>query len=509
MSTYDPIDEPEFEEFEDLEEYEDYSEFDSADDAARAELLRSYLDDYELDDEDEALLRGDDFADEELEWEPALPVLAVVGRPNVGKSTLVNRIIGSRVAVVQDRPGVTRDRVRYRANWAGRDFTVMDTGGWELGLDGIDRSVADQSEFAINEADAVLFVLDASVGVTAQDEHLAQLLRKSGRPVVVAANKVDSEAQEADAAYLWSLGMGEPYPVSGLHGRGTGDLLDAALKVLPKFSQHMQRVQEGEPRRVALVGKPNVGKSSLLNQLAGEKRVVVDPLAGTTRDPVDEVIELDGEAWTFVDTAGIRRRVHLTKGADYYASLRTQAAIEKAEVGLVLVDASQPLAEQDVRVMQQVIDAGRAMVVVRNKWDLVDEERRYDLAREFEKELVQMPWVEVINLSALTGWHTNRITRALNTALDSWDQRIPTGKLNTFFGQIQSAKPHPLRGGKQPRILFATQVANRPPRFVLFTSGFLEQSYRRFLERKLRETFGFEGTPIQISMRVRERRKRK
>lgn len=478
------------------------------DDELRALAMRRGLEQFELDEEDLALLDAEGEADLVDGPELGLPVLAVVGRPNVGKSTLVNRILGRREAVVQDTPGVTRDRVSYPAEWAGRDFTLVDTGGWEIDVKGLDKSVADQAELAVDLADAVVLVLDATVGVTASDERIVEMLRSKGKPVVLAANKVDSPMQEADAAYLWSLGMGEPHPVSALHGRGTGDLLDAVLEVLPLESAVATAIPEGGPRRVALVGRPNVGKSSLLNALAGSERVVVNELAGTTRDPVDELVQLDGRLWWFVDTAGIRRKMHRTSGADYYASIRTQAAIEKAEVALVLFDGSEPLTEQDVRVVQQVVDAGRALVVVTNKWDLVDEERQASLKNEIERELVQIAWAPRINLSAKTTWHTNRIARALDTALEGWQTRIPTGQLNAFLGQLVAAHPHPLRGGKQPRILFGTQVSSRPPRFVLFTTGFLDPGYRRFIERRLREEFGFEGTPIQISMRVRERRRK-
>lgn len=472
------------------------------------ELMRSTLEDYQLEEDDATLLDLDPQL-APAEPAPTNPVLAIVGRPNVGKSTLVNRVVGRRVAVVQDTPGVTRDRVYYDAEWNGRAFTVVDTGGWEIDVTGIDRSVADQSEIAIREADAVMLVVDANMGVTDDDERIVELIRRSGKPTVLAANKVDSPAQEADVAYLWSLGLGEPFPVSALHGRGSGELLDEAMRVLPKVSG-VRRERPGKgPRRVALVGKPNVGKSSLLNQLAGENRVVVDDLAGTTRDPVDEIVELDGRTWTFVDTAGIRRRVHMQSGADYYASLRTQRAIDKAELALMLIDASQELTEQDVRIMQQVIDAGRAMVLVCNKWDLVDDDRRAQLDRDIERELVQMPWVERINISAKTGWHTNRLTRAMVKALDSWDKRVTTSKLNSTLGELVAANPHPVRGGRQPRILFATQVAAQPPRFVLFTTGFLDHGYRRFIERRLRETFDFLGSPVEISVRVRERRQRK
>lgn len=474
----------------------------------RAARMRQNLELFDLDEEDLALLNDEGDFGSEGDSVAGLPVLAVLGRPNVGKSTLVNRIIGRREAVVQDTPGVTRDRVSYPAEWSGRDFTVVDTGGWEIDVKGLDRSVAEQAEIAVDLADAVVLVLDATVGVTASDESIVRMLRQKGKPVVLAANKVDSPLQEADASSLWSLGMGEPHPISALHGRGTGDLLDAVLEVLPSESAVATALPEGGPRRIALVGRPNVGKSSLLNALAGSERVVVNELAGTTRDPVDELVELDGRLWWFVDTAGIRRKMHRTTGADYYASIRTQAALEKAEVALVLFDGSAALAEQDVRVVQQVVDAGRALVIVNNKWDLVDEERQQALRAELERELVQVAWAPRINLSAKTAWHTNRIARALDTALAGWETRIPTGRLNAFLGQLVAAHPHPLRGGKQPRILFGTQVSNRPPRFVLFTTGFLDPGYRRFIERRLREEFGFEGSPIQISMRVRERRRK-
>ncbi|MFJ4848074.1 MULTISPECIES: ribosome biogenesis GTPase Der [unclassified Streptomyces] len=438
-----------------------------------------------------------------------LPVLAVVGRPNVGKSTLVNRIIGRREAVVEDRPGVTRDRVTYEATWNGRRFKVVDTGGWEQDVLGIDASVAAQAEFAIEAADAVVFVVDSTVGATDTDEAVVKLLRRAGKPVVLCANKVDGPSGEADAALLWNLGLGEPFAVSSLHGRGTGDLLDAILEALPEAPMQTFGNTIGGPRRVALIGRPNVGKSSLLNKVAGEERVVVNEMAGTTRDPVDEMIELGGKTWKFVDTAGIRRRVHLQEGADYYASLRTAAALEKAEVAVVLVDASETLAEQDTRIISLAVEAGRAIVIAYNKWDMMDEERRYYLEREIEKDLVQVQWAPRVNVSALTGRHMEKLVPAIETALAGWETRVPTGRLNAFLGELVAAHPHPIRGGKQPRILFGTQAGTKPPRFVLFASGFLEAGYRRFVERRLREEYGFEGTPIQVSVRVREKRGRK
>ena len=471
--------------------------------------LRAGLEDFELSDEDRALLdRGDHALDGEATSAP-VPVVAVVGRPNVGKSTLVNRILGRREAVVEDVPGVTRDRVAYDAEWTGHPFTLVDTGGWAIEATGIQLRVAEQAEIAVELADAVLFVVDATVGATDDDEAVVKLLRRSGKPVVLIANKVDDQRTEADASALWNLGLGQPWPVSALHGRGSGDALDALLDVLPDVSTAGGAYERGGPRRVALLGRPNVGKSSMLNKLVGHERVVVDSVAGTTRDPVDELIELGGRTWRFVDTAGIRRRVHQTRGADFYASLRTQTALEKAEVAVVLVDASEVISEQDVRIIQQVIDSGRALVLAYNKWDLTDEERRHFLEREIERDLVQIPWAPRVNVSARTGRHMEKLVPALDTALESWETRISTGRLNAFLGEVVAAHPHPVRGGKQPRILFATQAGTRPPRFVLFASGFLEAGYRRFVERRLREEFGFVGTPLEISMRVREKRRRR
>jgi len=435
------------------------------------------------------------------------PVLAVVGRPNVGKSTLVNRIIGRREAVVEDVPGVTRDRVAYDAVWRGRRFTVVDTGGWDPDAVGLQAAVAAQAEVAVAAADAVLFVVDNAVGATDADEAVVRVLRKAKKPVVLAANKVDDERGEADAAYLWSLGLGEPHVVSALHGRGSGDLLDAVLDALPDTPAERFEEEAG-PRRVALLGRPNVGKSSLLNRLAGEARVVVDNVAGTTRDPVDSLVDIAGETWRFVDTAGLRRRVRQSSGAEFYSSLRTQAALDAAEVAIVLLDASEPLSEQDQRVISMVVDAGRALVIAFNKWDLVDEDRRFALEKEIDRELARVQWAPQMNVSALTGRATEKIAKHLHTALAGWETRIPTARLNAWLSDLVAQTPPPVRGGKQPKILFATQAGVRPPRFVLFTSGFLEAGYRRFIERRLREDFGFAGTPVEVAVKVREKQKK-
>ncbi|GEP28683.1 ribosome biogenesis GTPase Der [Cryobacterium sp. TMS1-20-1] len=473
----------------------------------RSAALRTDLDNYDLDEEDLDVLRAVTNDPDAIQYLPAVPVIAIVGRPNVGKSALVNRILGRREAVVEDTPGVTRDRVAYKGEWHERKFSLVDTGGWEPDAKGIDASVAAQAEIAIDLSDLVMFVVDSNVGPTSTDEAVVRMLRKSGKPVFLIANKVDDVRQEPEAASLWSLGLGQPWPVSALHGRGVADLLDAILLVLPEIS-NVAKQEVGGPRRVAILGRPNVGKSSLLNKVVGEERVVVNELAGTTRDPVDEQVELGGKVWRFVDTAGIRRRVHLSQGADFYASLRTSAALEKAEVAVVLLDVTEVISEQDVRVIDLVIESGRALVLAFNKWDQIDDDRRRYLEREIEQDLAHVAWAPRVNISAKTGRHMEKLVPALELALESWDTRIATGKFNAFLAELAAAHPHPVRSGKQPRILFGTQASSRPPTFVVFTTGFLDPGYRRYIQRRLREIYGFEGSPINLSMRVREKRKR-
>ena len=431
-----------------------------------------------------------------------LPTIAVIGRPNVGKSTLVNRMIGRREAIVEDTPGVTRDRVKYEAEWNGRRFFLIDTGGWEVKPEGISEKITAGSEAAIAEADLVMFVVDAQVGALDEDQSLVDLLRKSGKKVILVGNKIDNAEDESDGYSLWNLGLGEPHFVSALHGRGSGDLLDLLISQLPEVGT--AQVDDGY-RRVALVGRPNVGKSSLLNVLAGAPRVLVDDAEGTTRDAVDELIDFGGATWRFIDTAGIRRRAHQASGTDYYASLRTQIALERAEVALVIFDASQILTEQDIRIVSMADEAGKALVIVMNKWDLVDEERQLTLDKEIDRQLERYPWAQRVNLSAKTGWHRDRLAPALTTALKNWEKRIPTAKLNSFLGELVGANPPPVRGGKQPKIKFATQAGTCPPKFVVFANQFLETAYRRFIERRLREEFGFDGTPIDVAVKIKDR----
>ena len=480
-------------EVEDLDGEDDLGDLDDDEDFDPSQLVALGFDLDDIDDLDD---------DDEL-----LPVVAIVGRPNVGKSTLVNRILGRREAVVEDVPGVTRDRVTYEAEWTGHRFLIVDTGGWEKEADGLAAQVAAQAERAMFEADVIMFVLDATVGATDADEDVVKVLRRTKKPVILVANKVDDARSDADAAMLWSLGLGEPFATSSLHGRGSGELLDAVVAAFP--DEGSRTATPRGPRRVALLGKPNVGKSSLLNKLAGETRVVVDSVAGTTVDPVDELVEIADVTWRFVDTAGIRRRVNEASGHEYYASLRTRAALDKAEVAVVLLEAQEPLTEQDTRILSMVIESGRCLVLAYNKWDLTDEERRKYLEREIERDLIAVHWAPRVNVSARTGRHMEKLVPALEAALAGWETRVPTSKLNAFLGTLVAAHPHPVRGGKQPKILFGTQAGIKPPTFVLFTSGWLEAGYRRFIERRLREEFGFEGTPVRVNLRVRTKRPRK
>ena len=431
-----------------------------------------------------------------------LPIVAILGRPNVGKSTLINRFLGRREAIVEDTPGVTRDRVQYECEWGGRRFIIMDTGGWEAKPDGISVQVSAGADIAMHEADVLAFVVDAQVGALDEDDILVQHLRKAKKPLILIGNKVDGEREESEAHGLWSLGLGEPYFVSALHGRGSGDLLDHIVAELPEVGG--AQTQDGY-RKVALIGRPNVGKSSLLNALAGENRSIVDDVAGTTRDPVDELIEFGGSIWRFIDTAGLKKRANQASGTDYYASLRTQTALERCEVAVVVLDASEPITEQDLRVITMVEEAGKAMVIVMNKWDLVDEDRRDQLDREIDRHLDQVEWAQRVNVAAKTGWHRDRLAPALRTALDSWEKRVPTAKLNSFLGALIGATPPPVRGGKQPKVYYATQAGIAPPKFVVFSNGWIEASYRRFIERRLREEFSFPGTPVQVAIRVKER----
>ena len=340
------------------------------------------------------------------------------------------------------------------------------------------------------------------MGALDEDEALLTLIRKSHKKALLVANKVDNEGDESDAHSLWNLGIGEPHFISSLHGRGSGDLLDLIIEELPEVGSG---TSDDGYRKIALIGRPNVGKSSLLNILAGESRVIVDAEAGTTRDPVDELISIGETTYRFIDTAGIRRKSHQDSGTDYYASLRTISALERSELAVVLFDASVTITEQDLRILTTAEELGRAVVIVLNKWDLLDEDRRNQLEKELDRNLERYPWVQRVNLSAMTGWHRDRLAPAIRSALSNWEKRIPTSKLNSFLGALVAANPPPVRGGKQPKIKFATQAGICPPKFVIFANDFLEQTYRRYIERKLREEFGFLGTPVEVVVKIKER----
>lgn len=432
-----------------------------------------------------------------------IPKVVLIGRPNVGKSSLINRITGRSDAITEDRPGITRDQIEHQASWNGRDFVIVDTGGLDRELEGIDATAANRTLASTHDADMIIFVTDGQTGLVDEDEAIVANLRKVDVPVMLVVNKVDNESDELRGHEFWSLGLGQPYFVSALHGRGSGDLLDEIVRALPSYG----RGRRGDDAvRIAIIGKPNVGKSSLLNVLVGSERSLVSEIAGTTRDPVDERVERNGAAYLFVDTAGIRRRSHQDEGADYYAVLRSQRALDDADLGLLVVDASQPIAEQDLRLISAIEDSGKALIVIMNKWDLMDDDRRVLFDREVERSFVQVDWASRINISAKTGWHRDRIFPAIERALQAWRTRIPTSKLNAFIGSLVGENPPPVRGGKQPKIQYCSQVQVAPPTFVIFATGFLETSYRRFIERRLREEFGFEGSPIRISVRLRDDR---
>lgn len=463
---------------------------------------------------------GEDYTDED--WEELerafgvgsraiesenLCTVAIVGRPNVGKSSLVNRFLGRREAVVEDFPGVTRDRISYLADWGGRRFWVQDTGGWDPNVKGIHAAIARQAETAMATADVIVMVVDTKVGITETDSVIARKLQKSEVPVILVANKFDSDSQYADMAEFYALGLGDPWPVSAQHGRGGADVLEQILAAFPE-TPRATSIVEG-PRRVALVGKPNVGKSSLLNKMSGEDRSVVDNVSGTTVDPVDSIVKLDKHLWKFIDTAGLRKKVKNAQGHEYYASLRTRGVIDAAEICIFMIDSSEPVSEQDQRVLSMILDAGKALVLVFNKWDLMEEDRRWELEREIDLQLAHIPWVKRINISAKTGRALQRLEPYMLEALESWDKRVTTGQLNNWLRATIAQNTPPMKGGRVPRVLFATQASTQPPTIVLFTTGFLDAGYRRYLERKFRESFGFEGSPVKIAVRVRERRSKK
>ncbi len=433
-----------------------------------------------------------------------LPVVAVVGRPNVGKSTLVNRIVGAREAVVEETPGVTRDRREFVAEWAGRRFVVVDTGGWEAGRDEpLAEAIRRQAEAAVAVADVVLFVVDVTTSIAEEDGAVAEMLRRAEVPVILVANKADSPAREVPDVELWRLGLGDPFPVSALHGRGLGELLD---RVVDELGEAPEVEEEDDVPNLAIVGRPNVGKSTLLNRLVGEERVIVSERPGTTRDPIDVVVELDGRTVRLVDTAGIRRTPRIPEEADYYAVLRARRAVERADVALLVVDAPEGVTQQDQRIADLVNEAGAGLVILLNKWDAIDEERRERVEREIPRRLGFVGWAPVLRISAKTGARLHRLAGAVELVLENRRRRIPTGLLNRLVREWTAAHPPPVRKGRRPKILYAVQAGIEPPTFVIFVAGGeLGPDYLRFLERRLREAADFVGTPIHVVARRRSR----
>ena len=431
-----------------------------------------------------------------------LPRVAVVGRPNVGKSTLVNRILGRRAAITQELPGVTRDQVTYQADWAGRRFELVDTGGWEPKATGLQASVVAQAERAMADADLVLLVVDATVGVTEEDAAVAARLRRGRVPVILVANKVDSAAAEPQVAGLWSLGLGEPLPVSSLHGRGAGDLLDA---VVERLGTATAAADEPQVPALAIVGRPNVGKSSLLNRLAGQDLAIVDPTPGTTRDTVDSIVERAGRSYRLVDTAGMRRSFQQAEGADYFAFVRSLEAVDRADVALLVLEAPLGVAEQDQKVAVRAVEAGCGLVLLANKWDLMDDEARHQFGVDLERKLYFVDWAPMLRVSARTGRGVEKVWGLVDGVLAERSRRIPTAALNQWLERATERTPPPPVRGRPVKVRYATQARVDPPEVVLFTSGQLSPSYRRYLEKDLRRTFGFEGTPVRLVVRVRTR----
>ena len=433
-----------------------------------------------------------------------LPLVAIVGRPNVGKSTLMNRILGRRVAIVEEKPGVTRDRKEVEADWSGHRFRLVDTGGWMAKGDELDRKVSRQSEQAIEDADVVLFVVDASTGVTDEDAKVATMLRGSDTPVLLVANKVDDQRHEAQVWELLSLGLGDPYAISALHGRRTGDLLDEVVSHLPELPPEdelggAEESEGGGAVSVALVGRPNVGKSTLFNRLIGEDRAVVHDMPGTTRDSVDTVVETEVGPLRFVDTAGMRRKSRIDEGTEYFSMVRALKAVDDADVALLVIDATEGVTHQDQRLAERVDGAGCPVIVLLNKWELLDEEARKDVLYQMGQRLHFLGDNPVLRISALSGRGVHRLLPALASTISQYQTRVPTRKVNDLIRRAQQAQPAP----HGARILYATQGATDPPTFTLFTNKEIPRSYLRYLERQIAEEFDLGGTPVKLRVRRR------
>lgn len=441
----------------------------------------------------------------------SIPVVAVVGRPNVGKSTLVNRILGRRQAIVEERPGVTRDRLEVAADWRGRDFTLVDTGGWLAGGSALDRKVSAQTDAALRGADVVLLVIDATVGVTDEDARVANRLRDLDATVLVVANKVDDIVHEAGVWELLSLGLGEPHAVSALHGRGTGDLLDAVLEAFPEEAAadedrdaEREDVEVGATGErvvsVALVGRPNVGKSTLFNRLIGAERAVVHDMPGTTRDSIDTVVDTESGRIRFVDTAGMRRKARIDEDTEYFSMLRALRSVDTADVALLVIDSTEGVTHQDQRLAERMDGAGCPVVVLLNKWELLDAESRASVDYQVHQRLGFLGEPAILKISALSGLGVQKLLPALSSSITAYQSRIPTRQVNDVLRRAQQAQPAP----HGARVLYATQGATDPPTFTLFTNRELPAGYLRYLERSIREAFDLGATPVKLRVRKRD-----
>ncbi len=433
-----------------------------------------------------------------------LPVVVILGRPNVGKSTLVNRIVRRKAAVVDEQAGVTRDRREFDADWNGRDFTVVDTGGWEFRPgEQLTADIREQAEIAVTGADLVIFVTDGTAVLTDDDVGVARILQRSGVPYLFVANKVDGPAMELELAHLWSLGLGEPVPISALHGRNTGDLLDRLVESLPDLGD---ATADDVIASLAIIGRPNVGKSTLLNRLAGEERVLVSEVPGTTRDPINFVVELDGEPFELIDTAGIKRRTKITDDVEKYAVMRARSVLKQADVALLMIDGTRGATHQEQRLAEEIVSAGVGLILVLNKWDIRDEEERLHTEDSVADRLAFIDWAPILRVSAETGSRLVRLPAAVRAVLENRRRRVPTPELNRLIRTLQEAHPPPVRKNKRPHILYAVQAETDPPTFILFVrGGDLGPDYLRFVERRLRETYDFTGTPVRVLVRKRHR----
>ncbi len=436
-----------------------------------------------------------------------LPVVVILGRPNVGKSTLVNRIVRRKAAVVDEQAGVTRDRREFTADWNGREFIIVDTGGWEYRPgEQLTADIREQAEIAVGGADVVVFVTDGTAALSDDDVGVARILQRSGVPYLFVANKVDSEAAETDLSHVWSLGLGEPIPISALHGRNTGDLLDRLVETLPEPGE---ATADDVIASLAIMGRPNVGKSTLLNRLAGEDRVLVSEVPGTTRDPINLVVDLDGEPFEIIDTAGIKRRTKINDDVERYAVMRAREVLAQADVALLMIDGTRGATHQEQRLAEEIVNAGAGLILVLNKWDIRDEDERLHTEDSVADRLAFVDWAPVLRISAKTGSRLLRLPAAVRRVLENRRRRIPTPELNRLVRSLQEAHPPPVRKNKRPHIIYAVQAESEPPTFILFVrGGDLGADYLRFIERRLRETYDFEGTPVRVVARVRRGRER-